>query len=523
MLNSIRSSVNSTLTRVILFIAAIAFAFSGAGMLGSGKGNYDIVTFYKLPNIKLNEFYKEKNTIIKQLTLQGQQINPEILEQMDINRQIISNMLRDRYVAKWLSDTEIEIGDKSIKKIVRANPAYLNPNGEFDKEKYKAHMDFLERQSVSTEEMYKKMKFSYAQNMLQYSVTNSVAMPKLLSSIISDYFAETKSLNLIKINLSDQGKLPKQKISDEEAKEYFEKNSEDFKIPEVRSINYIIIDHPKINPEKDVSEELSLKYFDDNISDFEGSSYEKEKASIKKILANDILHKKIEEEVKNLEDMVASSEGLAEIAKKYSVKIQNFKGDKIAFDNNALFNDGESQVFSMQEQDISYPVSVDKNFVLFEVDKITSEQIPDFDKIKNIIRSEILKRKYTELNLENLALIEKELDSSKFMDMAKKYAYKVQKLEISRDKESSEIPYDLYTSVLETKKGDVSKIVIDDNFAYIASVYDSKIPASNSNKKEINNIAANKFSEGYIMEIIKYYEGKFPFTEKLDVVFRQND
>ena len=53
MLNSIRSSVNSTLTRVILFIAAIAFAFSGVGMLGSGRGNYDIISFYKLPNIKL--------------------------------------------------------------------------------------------------------------------------------------------------------------------------------------------------------------------------------------------------------------------------------------------------------------------------------------------------------------------------------------------------------------------------------------------------------------------------------------
>ncbi len=469
MLNKLRIAADNIIFRILLGIIVVAFALWGIGDVLRNNNDLDIVKFQDIPNIKLSEFYNTKKKLIKQIQQNSkEEITDDLLEQMNVDRQVISQLITKRLTEGWINMEKIVISDKLIADYIRIFPEFQDEGHHFS---IKIFKNFIDSAYIPEEEFYQNVKYDIAQSMLKQSVINSTHTPKLMKDIIIDYLSQVKIANLIKVVLSDQGKLEHIKPKDEELKKFYEENNEIFRLPEERKINYIIVEKNSIKSEN---------Y--DRISD--------------------------QNLLKNLEDSVAGGATIAEISSQYKLVPKSFNGDTEIFTKNSFFSHIATQIFEMQEGELSYPIEgIDgKSYIIFEISSIKKGDIPELRNIKSNVVKLFTEKSYISANIEKLQKFESELETTDFNDLAKTYGYAISQIKIQKSSKDQNIPDELNEQLLTIKKGDTSPVISINNTAYVAKIIDSTTDKKYAETIRKNNLKEidNNFKFAFLDTILGY-------------------
>jgi parvulin-like peptidyl-prolyl isomerase len=143
--------------------------------------------------------------------------------------------------------------------------------------------------------------------------------------------------------------------------------------------------------------EGKVKVSDQEVKDY----YEKNKgkfAPVTQIRASHILVK-TEEEAKQIEEKLKKGEDFAQLAKKYSIDTATAKngGDLGYFSKGQMVPEFESAAMSLKPGQISEPVKTKFGYHIIKVTDKKMGQTVDFDKVKNLISQNLMAEKQKEV------------------------------------------------------------------------------------------------------------------------------
>ena len=470
MLNGLRGASDNIFFKIFLAIIVLAFALWGIGDMIRGRNDFDIVKFRKLSNITLSSFYTAKEQTIKSLQQNSkEEISDEMLEEMNVDKQILGELISRRMVEAWTVAENVSVSDKLIAKKIKKIQQFWGDQGKFDFNLFKR---YIANMNVTEEEFYDNFRFQYARDLLINTTKHFVAIPITLENIIIDHLAEVKGARYIAIDLTSKIDSKDPAFSEEDIQKFYEENSDSFKLPEERSINYLIIPGPAQPSDEEATKQLI-------------------------------------ELSKKLEDEVASGENIHEIAKNYKLLVKSANGDLNNLIQNQALSDQAVQIFSMSENEVSYPVELKDNegLILFSVAKITKGKIPALASIRSSVEKSYIKNALIEANIKTLKEFESKVNSDNFENLTKKFGFTVQSKNFGRSIHDENIPDEVRDVILNVNLSSVSSLIILENTAYLAKI--DKIFSDQKQAEIIRNTnlkyIKDEFKQNFIDEIIEYF------------------
>ncbi len=279
-------------------------------------------------------------------------------------------------------------------------------------------------------------------------------------------------------------------------KKYFEQHQKDYLIPPQFKVAYVKISYQELIREVQISEEEVKEYYETNKDEF----FEPKKVCARHILFR-ISSKASKEEVEKIKKKaeavlakVKKGEDFAKLAQKYSEDRASAKmgGDLGCFSEGKMVKPFEKAAFSLKKNEVSDLVRTPFGFHIIKVYEIKKEGIKPFNLVKNKIINKLKKEKATEkaLKIANRiyaqAILEEDLNKG-----AKNYKKKTKETDyFSEKKWPPEFPLELKGEILSLKKGEISAPLEMSNGYLLVQIKDVKkerIPSFNEVKDQVKN------------------------------------
>ena len=461
MIGSFRNFAKTKFAGILVFIMIIPFVFWGMGSMFS-SGNTNNLAKINNTNISTQEF-------IDYLNNSGipQEYIRENLEK-NIVQELLSGLISSTLLDLEIKDMNIIISEKILLKEIKTNKNFLDENGNFERIKYEKFLLENNQSAAGFEQRLKKRELQ--KNLFDYIGAGTVS-PKFLTQKLFE--EENKKLEIEFINLNSFYDK-KENITDEEIKNFIQKNKDTLKI------EYLDFSYIKLNPKNLVgSDEFNQSFFD-KIDQIEVD------------ISNEIDFETI---ISNLDIE--------------PIKISNFRYSKEK-------NEIEKRIFELRNNKIDLFES-NNDFIVYNINSIEQREpnIND-DKIKDEITNLILERKKFSYNQSLFKKIsDKNFNDSDFLDLGENL---INKITINSIKDNKKFEINAIELLYSLPVNSFTLINDEKNNIYLAKIINYQDKNINFDNKEIKEYI-NKQNSKNKQSILKSYD--LLLNAKYDIVLNQ--
>lgn len=459
MIRFARNFVDSIASRIILIIIVSAFLFYGIlDALRLGMSDDDAIKFKFVENVKLNEFFNLKNAYIRNLSSQNINVFDFTEEE---SRQIDSFVLE-----KLINNRSMKYLSKLYN--LQVSEEFLRSREKDFKNAQILYLANYLKETFAISEVSEMFNAICIQKTFMNSYANSA-----LSKEMHNFFNEVRIVDDFYIGLDDV-KIIANDINDSDIENFYNENKNIFTTQEKRSIEYVFI----------------------NFNTDETTKFNN---------------------IKKIDDEIASGKDLEEIASIYNQKVINL-GELTFYQaenhKDEIIKTSAIEIFDLAENETSYPKEIDGGVLLFKAKSIKPSRLQDLSEVKNIVFNELVKKKKINEMKKVITNFKEEasLDIVNIENISKKYNIKKveSNIDISRNDYNEdledEIKYNAKynegtkkyknikklaeTNIFETKLWDFSNIYIDEGGVGIFLLKESKVvdeKVKNNNHKGYNN------------------------------------
>ncbi len=522
MLKKIRNIAHSFIMRLVLSL--IAFAFVGWGVKGAlqFRNNFDIVTFTEATNITETDFLKAKAEEINRARRRsGAALSEEEINQLGLDKIVLDRLVNSRIMDYLVQYYDLDLSDETVVQAVKESPVFKNDKGEFDTELFKSAF----KNSYQSEEEYlQDIKNNMLKSIVLRAFLDTFKTPDSMLNNIAGYMAETRVVDLVRVDLNSQ---PKNTVipapTQEQLQEFYKNNAALFTIPEIRSFAFLKISNQYIQNKVHITNDELLHFYDENKNELktaEGAepTFEKAKKQINDILKQQKTEELIVEFSKNLEDAIAAGSSLKEIATKYELPtetVTNVTYETLKNDKTGLSGLADS-VFEMTEGEVSYPIEVQdeqnrNSLMLTEVSIIRPSKVEELKdvmpKLTKLWQAEQVKH----INVKNITTIAQNYKPEtvnagefKALGISLDPKFSISRSDIAKEEYS--LPPELILTILQTKKNKVTQVITSTDHAYFAYIKEVKKDAKKVQevKKSSSDKISNIIQETVVEELLGY-------------------
>jgi peptidyl-prolyl cis-trans isomerase D len=269
MLQLFRKHVSSVASKIILAIVIVSFVFFwGIGDVLRGGGGHDVAQVGNRP-INRSMFARELQMAIHRLEEQTQQkITPDMALSMGVVPHVLNEMIQGMLL-EWEADL-LKIGapDESISDYIQEIPLFKNEAGRFDRQKLQ---QFLTQVRLSEKKFIETLgqdlkRQQLVQNLFMYPLGRPTLAPKVLNEIMTQYVYGDRHVQTVTLKDADGGEVPAP--TEDQLKEFYNREGADFAIPEKRTFSVAWLDPRKKASHIKISSQKVQDYYDDNKSLF---------------------------------------------------------------------------------------------------------------------------------------------------------------------------------------------------------------------------------------------------------------
>ena len=461
MIGSFRNFAKTKFAGILVFIMIIPFVFWGMGSMFS-SGNTNNLAKINNTNISTQEF-------IDYLNNSGipQEYIRENLEK-NIVQELLSGLISSTLLDLEIKDMNIIISEKILLKEIKTNKNFLDENGNFERIKYEKFLLENNQSAAGFEQRLKKRELQ--KNLFDYIGAGTVS-PKFLTQKLFE--EENKKLEIEFINLNNFYDK-KENITDEEIKNFIQKNKDTLKI------EYLDFSYIKLNPKNLVgSDEFNQSFFD-KIDQIEVD------------ISNEIDFETI---ISNLDIE--------------PIKISNFRYSKEK-------NEIEKRIFELRNNKIDLFES-NNDFIVYNINSIEQRE-PNINdnKIKDEIINLILDRNRFSYNQSLFKKIsDKNFNDSDFLNLGENL---INKITINSIKDNKKFEINAIELLYSLPVNSFTLINDEKNNIYLAKIINYQDKNINFDNKEIKEYI-NKQNSKNKQSILKSYD--LLLNAKYDIVLNQ--
>ncbi len=486
-MSNIKKKFNNVIFKIFISFLILSFVFFGISsfLLGSSenwvaKVGSKIISYSNLQNA----MQSDRNLILR--SSKDRQKAMKYTESKQFSIDILRKLINQAMIEKISEKYNIEASRHLILKSVAKDPTF-HKNGKFDRDYFRY---FLSENGFN-EVQYVKM---IQQEITNAIITSSIAISSPINEEIvkklADLQEEQRVADIILIDAAHIGKI--KAPTQENLKEIYKNNKEDFLNAQTRNISYITFKQSDIISDITVSSEEINNYYRQN------------KNNYKLLQSRNFYHVifKDQKEASNFEQKIASAKNKKLSFAKQAKKIgkENYQLNNI--DKKSLLPQIADLAFNLKQGELSEPIKSDLGYHIFLTTKIEDSSFKTLSTVKNDIKKIILSQKSEQKLSDKLAEIENFLvASNSITKAAQKFNLgKVRNIELTQ-KSKPKIS-NLTLNSYATNEGQVAGIYVDNNQFYALKV--NKINEESYKKfADVKNILKKLYYKNQKQEKIK--------------------
>lgn len=233
MMDMLRRQASGWVAKILIALLALSFAIWGVNDIFRGWNQDSIVTVGD-QKVTTAMFQQQFENQLRQLARQtGQTITPDQARQFGLDRQILSELVRDAALRQQTADLKLAMPADLIVQEIAANPAFQNAKGEFDPA---ALRELLQANGINEQAFLANERASRLRQILADAVSANVKVPDALVEAAMRHLHETRDARYFVLN-TDPAKVAEP--TDADVQKFHDENQPAFTAPAYRSIAFM--------------------------------------------------------------------------------------------------------------------------------------------------------------------------------------------------------------------------------------------------------------------------------------------
>ncbi|CAK9884120.1 MAG: Peptidyl-prolyl cis-trans isomerase D [Candidatus Erwinia impunctatus] len=263
MMDNLRAASNHVVLKIILGLIIIFFLLSGVSSYQFG-GNSDFAADVNGEKISRAQFERvfsgERQRQQQMLGEQFSQLASNPAYMQSLRQQVLSQMVDEKLISQYVKTLGLSVSDDQIAQAIFAEPVFQT-DGKFDNAKYQRLINNI---GFSTEQYAESLRKQLSAQQLITGLTNTDFMLSDEVAATINLVAQTRTIREATINVS--GLTDKQTVSEDEARQYYEKNKLTFLASEQYRVSYIKLDLASLAQTADEAE--IEKWYQEHTDDY---------------------------------------------------------------------------------------------------------------------------------------------------------------------------------------------------------------------------------------------------------------
>jgi peptidyl-prolyl cis-trans isomerase D len=331
----------------------------------------------------------------------GAQFDPKMFDTPEAKKGILDNLIAQRALAAEAQRDHLAVSDQALQQTILAIPGLTSEDGKFDSERYKA---MLAMQGMTPAMYEARLRYDLTLQQVNAAIQTTAFAPKSVANRLSDLNDQEREVQ--ELSFKPEDFAAQVKLGDDALKAYYDKQVNEFAVPEQAKIEYIVLSNDTLASQINVSDSDIKSYYEQNakrytVDEQRRASHiliatKKDASAAEQAAAKAKAEKLLEQVRKNPADF-------AKLAKENSNDPGSAErgGDLDYFSKGMMVKPFEDAAYKLKQGEISDLVKSDFGYHIIQLTGIKPASVKSLDEVKGEIAAEIRKqqvaKKYSEL------------------------------------------------------------------------------------------------------------------------------
>lgn len=376
------------LVQVVLALIVLPFALWG---VDSYRHSGDVASLAKVNGEKIGqqEFdnaMEQQRQRIREMA--GPNFDPAMFDKPEIKHSVLEGLVTQHLLHSDARNAGLVVSDGQMAQLIATVGAFQT-DGKFDKQKYESALRAQGMTSAMFEGRVRK-------DLMTRQLTDAYTQNGFASDAVAENLIrlneQQRVVSIAKLDLDTF--LKQAKVDEASIKEYFDKNAQEFQIPERVKVEYVTLSMDNLMAQVTSSEQEIKAYYDEHASEF-GTQEQRQAAHILITVpkqASDAEKQSAKAKVEDVLQQVRQSPAkFAALAKQYSQDPGSAVngGDLGMFGRGAMVKPFEESVFSLKVGEVSGIVQSDFGFHIIKLIAIKSAKAQAISEVRGLIAQRI--------------------------------------------------------------------------------------------------------------------------------------
>jgi peptidyl-prolyl cis-trans isomerase D len=351
------------------------------------------------------------------------QISPEMLKAFRFERQIMDSLVMRRVITEEARRVGLSVSPEEVEQKILETPVFQQGGNFIGHTQYQM---ILAQNNLTVDEFESSVADDVLADKLKNFLTASISMTD--AEVEKEYRRRNEKAKIDYIIIDSSKLLDKVTVTDQDQKDFYEKNKTRYSIPEQRKARYVFVNTLRLRPGIEISDDELRQYY---------TQHKAEYSLPDRVKAQHILFKTqgkkpeeiapIREKARQVLERAKKGEDFAALAKQFSEDTSAANGGDLgSFTRGQMVPEFERVAFSLMPGAISELVDTQFGIHIIKVNSKQERRERPFEEMKEAVRPIVETRKAEQRGSDLAQQAAVDLVSNKDLDaVAKKYSAQV--------------------------------------------------------------------------------------------------
>lgn len=374
----------------MLFGVDVYFRDVGVGQSVARVGDYTI------SEEEFSRALRERQEMVRR-AVDGR-VDPAMLDSPELRASVLETLVQRRLLVAHAQEAGLAVTDEQLRNAINEVPVFRDETGKFSFSRYQ---EFLKSEGMTPAIFEARLRQDILVRQVADGVADTGFAPRTVAGQIETLAGQQREVS--QASFQPEAYLAQVKLAPDAAKQYYDANTAEFRIPEQARVEYAVLSVENLAQAVPVSPEDVKKYYEANRSQF-GVEESREAAHILASLdeGKEKAKAKADEIYRELQKSPAR---FAELAKKHSADPGSATGGgnlgRITRGAMKDVPEFEKALFALKPGEISPPVETKLGFHIIRATAVHPGQVKPLEEVREAIEKELRKqqasRRFAEL------------------------------------------------------------------------------------------------------------------------------
>ncbi len=396
---------------VAAFIISIFAVWGGAGKLGGSRDPNTIASVGKT-KISTDAYVNTLRQRIENLQRQFKELNASFIQQLNLPQQVLEQLIQQELLTQMAEEMKLGVSNDELREKIKGYPVFQKDGQFIGFDEYRR---ILQWNRISLSEFEESLEKEILMEKTIKMLTAGVSFTQ--RELWENYKNTNESVRMEFVPVEISNIESENEFGLDEKQSFFEKNKEDYRIPEKREADYVFFNIEEFKKDVELSDAEIEEYYNNNEPQFT----EPEKVRVSRIYIpyEGKERELVLTEMRNIQDRISRGEDFGNMAKIHSKDGKaDSSGDWGLFEWRSLSTQEQEEIAKLGVGEMSRPLELDEGAAILKVTEKEEAIQKPLVEVKDQITNILTDQKARELIEKRVANLEKTAQKEKSLDVA---------------------------------------------------------------------------------------------------------